>query len=38
MILEAIRHFAGVRALVDFKAIRDSILIEDVVQLAGIDS
>ena len=38
MILKSIRHRAGVRARIDLKAVRDAILVEDLVQLAGIDA
>ena len=38
MILETVSDLTGVRAFVQFKAVCDSILIKDVVQLAGIDS
>ena len=38
MILETVGHLTGVRAFVHFKTIRNSILIKDVVQLAGIES
>ena len=38
VILEAIRHGAGVRAVIHLKAVRDSVFIENVVQLAGIDA
>jgi indole-3-glycerol phosphate synthase len=37
-ILDAASHSAGVRALVEFKAVRDSICIEDIMQFAGINS
>lgn len=36
MILEAIRDRAGVSALIDLKAISDSVLIQDVVELTCI--
>ena len=36
MILKAVSHGAGVCAGIDFKAVRDSILVENVVQFAGI--
>ena len=36
MILEAIGHGAGVRAGVHFVTVRDSVQIENVMQLAGI--
>lgn len=36
MILEAIGHFTRVRALIHFKAVRDSVPVEDFVQLAGV--
>ena len=38
MILDAVSHLAGMRALVDFKAVCDSVRIEDIMQFAGIDS
>lgn len=38
MILETVGHLTGVRAFVHFKAIRDSILIKNFVELYGIGS
>jgi len=38
MILETVSHLTRVRAFIHFKAVRDSALIKDFVQLAGIDS
>ena len=38
MILEAIRHFAGVSARKNFEAVCDSIFVENIVQLAGIET
>ena len=38
MILETVSDLTCVRSLVHFKTIRNSILIKNVVQLAGIDS
>src|ERR1035441_10771690 len=38
VILKAVSHGAGVRARIDFKAVRDSILVENIMQLAGIDA
>ena len=36
VILETVCHLARVRALVDLKAIRDAIFVENIVQLSGI--
>jgi hypothetical protein len=36
MVLEAIRHFTSVSARIDLEAIRDSILVENVMQFAGV--
>ncbi len=38
MILEAIGDGAGVRARIDLEVVRDPILIENIVQFAGIDT
>ena len=38
MILKTVRDSAGVRAGIDFKAVRNSVVVEDIVQLARIDS
>jgi len=38
VVLKAIRHRAGVRALINLKTIRNPISIEDFVQLSGIDA
>lgn len=38
MILKAVSHGAGVRAGIDLKAVRDSILVQNVVQFAGVDA
>src|SRR5450631_1428095 len=37
MILKTVSHCAGVGARVDFKAIGDSVAVEDVVQLTRVD-
>ena len=36
MILESVCYGAGVRALIDFKSVRDPVLVENVVKFAGI--
>src|ERR1035441_2585947 len=36
VILKAVSHGAGVRARIDFEAVRDSVLVENIMQLAGI--
>ena len=38
MVLEAIRNFTGMSARINFEAVRDSILVENVMQFAGIDA
>ena len=38
MILKAVGHFAGVRAGINIEAVRDSIFIQNFVELCGIDS
>ena len=38
VILEADRHGAGVGAGIDLEAVGDAVVVEDVVQLAGIDA
>jgi hypothetical protein len=38
MILKPIRDSAGVCAGINFKAVRDSVLIKDFMQLAGINA
>jgi hypothetical protein len=38
MILKTVSHCAGVGARVDFKAIGDSVAVEDVMQLTRVDS
>jgi hypothetical protein len=37
MILEAIGDLTGVRALIEFEAIRDSVCLQDFMQLDRID-
>ena len=38
MILKSVSHRTGVRAGVDLKAVCDSIFIEDIVKLTGVDA
>ena len=38
MILETISHLAGMSTQIQFKAVRDPILIESSVELGGVDS
>lgn len=38
VILETVRNGAGVSACIDFKAVPDSVLIENIVQFAGVRS
>src|SRR5581483_611706 len=38
VILEAIGHSAGMRAVIDLEAVREPIFVENVMQLAGIDA
>ena len=38
MVLESIRDRAGVRAGVDFKTVCDAVVVENRVQLGGIES
>ena len=38
MILKAIGDGAGVRTWIDFKAVRNTVVVKDVVQLAGVDA
>ena len=37
MVLEAIGYGAGVRAGVNFKTVRDSVVVEDIVELRGVE-
>ena len=38
MILEAVRHGAGMRPRINFKAVRNSIVIQNLMQFVGIDA
>ena len=38
VILETVGHFARVSALIDFEAVRNSVLVQQVMQLAGVRS
>ena len=36
VVLETVGHLAGMSARIDFEAVYDSVLVENVMQLAGI--